>query len=258
MTTPFLAWHYPTEVLQKRANIIRDLVRYVRKGLEPQYGEVKVPDYFKTYEKEVDALLLSYFTSGVTGAGKHKVETGNTIDLLAEAFEDAKKTNGFKNLATPLLSSDLLKSFEVKTGTSYISYDFEAKPTVLGAYEAAVLNGRQTETRLTALTLIETLIKPSRFYSLHIDGKSQVRDALWDKRRGYLRDELLFGTLSGGETAKKVLKHLVEETCYDPESHIRYSLIQFLTADGGIPSFTRGSYESDFLADIKEKYDALG
>jgi hypothetical protein len=162
--------------------------------------------------------------------------------------------------ATPHFSSTQIQlAFEAEFKTVLISTHDEAEPTVLGAYSTALMNFYQTESRLCTLYALSSLLRPNDYSNQPpLDGAEEIRTELWRRAKQFLLEIALFGGLLGGKYAAESTRFLTHELCQkeNPED-IKYSVIQFLQADGRHPGRFLSETEELFRNDIAEKYNAL-
>ena len=265
MTTdfkPFLSHLYTIDVLKERTKILEDLVRYVLTGAEDPYQrENRYHPQKRGFEADVRSRALNGFQENMVLPKRYKVDPGDTATLVVEAFKEAKRTTRVDHLCTPTFSSeDLRKKFDVLMGTIGLETWKEAKPTVQGAYERAMQNFIQSETRIATLSALHYLLKRGEYTTdPDLVGSSEVRETLWRKRSGFLIHVATFGSLLGGQTAKDVSRLLALESCHkEDDTDIQFSVIHFLQADAASPGMWSASTEEKFRKDIKAKFDALG
>ena len=260
---PFLSQVYVIEVLKERTKILEDLVRYILAGAEDPYQrENRYHPQQRAFEADVRSRALTGFQDNMALPKRYTVDPGDTASLVVEAFKEGQRMSRVDHLCTPTLSSESLrKSFDMLMGTVGLETWKEAKPSVQGAYDRAMQNFIQCETRIASLSALHYLLKRSEYTSdPDVVGSSEIRETLWRQRERFLNHVATFGSLLGGQTAKDVTRLLALECCHteDPGS-IQFSVIHYLQADAASPRGPwSGSAEEKFRKDIKAKYDALG
>lgn len=256
----FLSWTYTPETLAKRRVIIDDLVRYVLRGAEHPYNKSKQhPRAAEFTDAARSKILTAYEQQLVKMPKKYKPDEGDTNTLVLDAFAEARNISRMNaRIACPTFTdAELVKDFCRVYQTKILETWKEPTPSVQGAYEMAVMNLTQAETRLVALRAVRSLLQQNEFRNEEFPAAYEISLALGEQHRKFLMEMVLFAGLVGGDVAKDGIRQLAEELCVNPTGGIEFSVIQFLKADGHSPGWWSSKTEEALRKDIMKKYKAL-
>jgi len=254
---PFISWTYSPETLGERSRLILELVKFVSDGARDPHERGYNPHHeaFKTSVRSRLYVAREKFAPKMPKSWK-PIE-GDTHTLIIEAFEEALHRSRSEQIAcVPFDDSELVEKFTAKFKHPVIETWKHVPPNVLGAFNRSCQNFLQTETRLTATYVIHELTRTDEHsHPEALQGTEEIRRALWERRREFLLNAALFGSLAGGDSAVHISRLMAREMCFNPfPGGIDFAIMHFLEADGVSPGRYETKVEDKFKADIARCY----
>ena len=258
---PFLQNTFPLDVLRERSTIIEQLTWYVVGDWRDIYRGTPDPraaEFRQSAAGLVAQHFIQYFEV-TKRAQKLMRDPGDTIELVLDAFAEVGRLADEEDYATPLFRNEaLVAAFEQRFKTSIVPLSGDAKPSVLGAFQASYGALRQAKARRVSLSALVCLLQANEHSQPSIVHFGALQQHLFERIGYFTRNVLLFSGLLGGQTHAQMLKMVARDMCHkeDPDG-IQFSIMHYLTADGSHPGSYASKADDDFRADIRAKYDAL-
>lgn len=253
----FISWTYDPTINRDRADMIVDMVRFIREGLRDQGGPPKEMANINEMDSWVKAALFERLQSPMANPIPKRMlaPAGDTLEMVATVIKEESEWVIKKAPLAAFRCGKITEELQQRLNSFWHPEINEEEPTVATAFEVAFSNVARASTRLVLMHAIVRLLKLSA--PPLVWGK--VREELWFRKVGFDRDLLLFGALHGGELLKTATRLVAGQTCYnhDPESHVRYGLIHYLQRDGYTPGRWWSKTEENLDNDIRAKYEAL-
>jgi hypothetical protein len=251
----FISWTYDPLINRDRAEIILDMLRFVREGLRDQAGPPKPHAGFYILENAVKAALFERLQSPMAKPVPKRalVDAGDTVEMVAQAFDRDRAwvTKTAPTAAFPC--GKITDALQQRLDAFWHPEIDEEKTGLEAAVKVAFSNACRAGTRLVLMHVIPTLLElpdtPPAW--------SEIREELWVRKVGFQRDLLVFSALLGGDALKDAIKHVAPQTCYSAGAGVRYSMIHFLQRDGYSPGRWMSVTEEGLERDIKERYELL-
>lgn len=264
---PFMMNVFAMPILQRRAQIINDLTRYMTQNWRDLYRGDMDPRA-EVFRQSVQGHMARHFFEfhDMTDTVRKKMrQPGDTYELVIAAYEEAFRLDDSEFVAVPHFSDPkLVEAFKARFGllpysAQLISVGDEEEPSVLGAYKMACKNFSQAQTRKLTFTALQCLLQVSEFHS---HSKLAESDALLAHLYGdiaaAMKDMLLFSGLLGGQAHAQTVKLVARMMCHKEDlDGIQYSIMHFITADRRHPGMYPAKVAEAFKADIRKKYEAL-
>lgn len=248
----FISWTYDPIINRDRADIILDMVRFIREGLRSQSS---LPRPFTVFENAIKAALFERLQSPMTKPIPKRalVDAGDTVELVAKAFEQDHSWVSKSAPAAAFACGKITEQLQKRLGAIWHP-EFDEKSTNLEvAASVAFSNACRASTRLVLMHAIVTLLELRN----EVPAWGEVREELWGRKVGFHRDLLVFSALLGGDALTEAVKLVAPQTCYSEGGGLRFSVIHFLQRDGFTPGGWLKVTEEGLENDIKERYDAM-
>lgn len=251
----FINWTYDPMINRDRADIVLDMVRFIREGLRDLSGPTKLSPEFHSFENSIKAALFERLQSPMAKAIPKRMlqPAGDTVDLVAACFQKEHEWLMKGGAIGAFTCASITDSLQQRLNSFWHPEVDEEKPSLATAFEVTFSNVARAGTRLTLMHTIPSLLKLRETP----DGWAKIREDLWIRKMGFQRDLLLFGALGGEHLLKAAVKQVAPQVCYQGDSFVRYSLIHFLQRDGYTPGRWMVDTEESLEADIKRAYEAL-
>ncbi len=252
----FISWPYDPMINRDRADIIIDMLRFIREGLRDMGGPAKPHEGFYIVENFIKAALFEKMASPMAKPIPKRMlqPAGDTLELVAQCI---LREQNWVVKGTPLAAFKcgvITDELQQRINSFWHPEIDETAPTLATAFEVAYSNAARAGTRLVLMHVIPELLKIS-----HVPPEwGKIREELWIRKATFQRDLLIFGGLAGGELMKTALRLIAPQTCYSEEgASVKYGLIHFLQRDGYSPGRWMSATEESLEADIKRAYEAL-
>jgi hypothetical protein len=254
---PFLSWTYSDETLQVRQRIIDDLMRFILNGVVDRRDSPHPKA--ETFTNAVRSFMFAAYNGRTVIPKRHRPPEGDTFELVFNAFEQAHRFQGYENLACPQFSTDeLCEAFCKRFDAEVQKIWEEAEPSVEGALRMAIMNKRQTESRLLSASALRILLQPSDYVTKDVDGLNDITATLWELRQKFALRQVMFAGLIGGDVARDSILELARDSCHQPDaSEIQFAVIQYLYANERVPGSWMSEVEKNFRVDIANRYNKL-
>lgn len=251
----FINWTYDPTVNRDRADIILDMLHFIREGLRDQYGPARHHESFYVMENAVKAALFERLQSPMAKSIPKRMLAphGDTLELVATAFLDEQR---WLMKGAPIAGfhcGKITDELQQRLNAFWHPEIDEEHTSLKTAFEVAYSNAARAGTRLVLMHLIPRLLQLPDAPT----GWGKIREELWIRNATFQRDLLVFGALEGGDLLKIAVRLVAQQTCYSPEGETKLSMIHFLTCDGYSPGRWMSVTEEGLAKDIKAKYEAL-